>query len=54
MSTFTTLRVLLPAELRAAAEEKATAEDRTVADVVNELLAGYVKAKPSRKAAKKT
>jgi len=54
VSTFTTLRVLVTTELREAAEAKAAEEDRSVADVVAELLAGYVKAKPKRKAAKKT
>ena len=54
MSTFTSLRVLLPTDLRVAAEERATAEGRSVADVVVELLGSYAKPKPRKKAAKKT
>lgn len=46
----TQLRVLLPMEMAKAAETKATAEGRTVADVVSELLSAYLrdKAKPKR------
>ena len=40
-------------DLRVAAEEGATAEGRSVADVVVELLGSYIKPKPRKKTAKK-
>lgn len=48
MTAFSSLRVLIPADLRHQVETRAAAEDTTVQDVVTDLLAGYVRRKPKR------
>jgi len=54
MAINTMVKAVVPTDVADAARAKAETEGKTLADVVVELLGSYAKAKPRRKAAKKT
>lgn len=49
MSTYSNVRATVRADVARQALDKAQGEGKTLADVVAELLAGYVEAKPAKR-----